>query len=228
MSQTCFVTKSWPWNIFVYFQITHGVNFWKLFLLKNFPFQCYFESSQFSFQKLAECFKILLVFNFNGHETRQKVIRTSQEYYSRVSRPKVDLGTSWFTSKRRTSKVFNKFDTREGLMSHNWAFPETLCEMLSMPLSHAFLSSLSTVESKHASKTSFKVITIILWCIKMNFFSMFEKSIFDGKNFFVEISTSNRIWILRFSAKIEVTHHFVRRVWSLECPTCFWKCFHRV
>ena len=47
-------------------------------------------------------------------------------------------------------------------MSHNWAFPETLCEMLSMPLSHAFLSSLSTVESKNASKTSFKVITIIL------------------------------------------------------------------
>ena len=47
-----------------------------------------------------------------------------------------------------------------------------------------FLSFLRTVESKNVSKTYLKVIKIILWCIKMNCFSMFEKSFFDEKYFF--------------------------------------------
>ena len=47
-----------------------------------------------------------------------------------------------------------------------------------------FLSFLRTVESKNVSKTFLKVIKSILWCIKMNCFSMFEKSFFgEKKNF---------------------------------------------
>ena len=109
----------------------------------------------------------------------------------------------------------------EPYLGESWIFLNPCC------LS-CFLSFLRTVASKNVSKTFLKVIKSILWCIKMNCFSMFEKSFFDEKKFFVEISISHRIWFLRFWAKNEVTHHFERRVWPLECTIWFWKCFHRV
>ena len=78
----------------------------------------------FCTKTFAECFKSLLVTDFNDLKPCQEVIRKSQKYHSRVPRPQVDLGTTLFVSKRRTSKIFKNDGTREGLWSHIWVNPE--------------------------------------------------------------------------------------------------------